>query len=433
MTIFIIFISITSFMMIMLIMVILLLIVKHNLSYNGLVKITINNKKIIEVNSGNSLLYTLANNNFFLPSACGGGATCLQCKCQVISGGGIILPIEEQHFTRKQKEENWRLACQVKIKEDNLKIIIPETVFGIKKWECYIKSNYNVSSFIKEIIIQLPDNEKIHFSPGGYIQIHVPKTFVEYQNIDITSHPKYHSDPNIFIIEWDKYNLWNLKMINKKNVVRAYSMANHPNEGENIIMLNVRIAIPPLNKKLSYKLNPGICSSYLFSRKISDKIIISGPYGDFFINEKSHSEMIYIGGGAGMAPMRSHIFHLFYNQQTTRKVSFWYGGRSRKELFYLEDFYKIQKKFSNFKFYVVLSEPSLDDNWIIKKNIDDKFGDGFVGFVHQLLLDKYLINHKSPENIEFYFCGPPIMNKAVLKMCDELGVPKNNLRFDDFG
>lgn len=429
MNIFIICITITSFMIIMLIMILLLLIVKYNISYHGLVKININNKKIIQVKSGNSLLYTLTNNNFFLPSACGGGATCLQCKCQVISGGGVILPIEEQSFTRKQKEENWRLACQVKIKDENLKIIIPDTVFGIKKWECYVKSNYNVSSFIKEFIIQLPDKEKIHFNPGGYIQIHVPKSIVEYKNIDVTSHPKYHSDPNTFIIEWDKYNLWDLNMINKKDVVRAYSMANHPNEGDNIIMLNVRIAIPPLNKKL----NPGICSSYIFSRKIGDKVTISGPYGDFFINEKSNSEMIYIGGGAGMAPMRSHIFHLFYNIKTKRKVSFWYGGRSRKELFYLEDFYKIQNQFANFNFYVVLSEPSLDDNWIIKNDIHDNLGDGFVGFVHQLLLDQYLIHHENPEDIEFYFCGPPMMNSSILKMCDELGVPKENIKFDDFG
>lgn len=428
----IVYITIISFMIIILIMVILLLIVKHNLSNNGLVKITINNKKIIEGKYGNSLLYTLTNNNFFLPSACGGGATCLQCKCQVISGGGVILPIEGQHFTRKQKEENWRLACQVKIKEDNLNIIIPDTVFGIKKWGCYVTSNYNVSSFIKEIILQLPDKEKINFYPGGYIQIHVPESFVEYKNIDITSHPKYHSDPNKFIIEWDKYNLWNLNMISKTNVVRAYSMANHPNEGEGIIMLNVRIAIPPLKKDSFFKMNPGISSSYIFSRKIGDKVTISGPYGNFFINENSTSEMIYIGGGAGMAPLRSHIFHLFYNKKTTRKVSFWYGGRSRKELFYLEDFYKIQNNFSNFKFYVVLSEPLLDDKWIIKKNIYDS-GDGFIGFVHQLLLDQYLINHKNLENIEFYFCGPPIMNKSVLEMCDELGVPKENIRFDDFG
>lgn len=428
-----IFISIISFMIIMLVMVILLLIVKHNLSYNGLVKIIINNKKIIEVKSGNSLLSTLSSNNYLLPSACGGGATCLQCKCQVISGGGIILPIEEQHFTRKQKEENWRLACQVKVKDDNLKIIIPETIFGIKKWECYVKSNYNVSSFIKEVIIELPYNEKIEFNPGGYIQIHVPKTYVEYKNIDVTSHPKYHSDPNKFIIEWDKYNLWNLTMINKKNIVRAYSMANHPNDIDNNIMLNVRIAIPPLNNKISNKLNPGISSSYIFSRKVGDKLTISGPYGNFFINEKSSSEMIYIGGGAGMAPMRSHIFHLFYNKKTKRKVSFWYGGRSKKELFYLEDFYEIQNKFSNFNFYVVLSEPLLDDKWIIKKNIYDKNGDGFIGFVHNLLLNQYLIYHENPEDIEFYFCGPPLMNNSVLKMCDELGVPKENIRFDDFG
>lgn len=424
-------ISITSFMMIMLIMIILLIIVKQTISHQGLVKITINNKKIIQVKSGNSLLSTLTNYNFFLPSACGGGATCLQCKCQVISGGGIILPIEEQHFTRKQKKENWRLACQVKIKDNNLKIIIPDKIFGIKKWECYVKSNYNVASFIKEFVLQLPDNEKIQFQPGGYIQIHVPKSFVEYKNIDITSHPKYHADPNTFKLEWDKYNLWKLNMMNNKNLVRAYSMANHPNEGENIIMLNVRIALPPLNNILS--VNPGICSSYIFSRNIGDKVTISGPYGEFFINDKSDSEMIYIGGGAGMAPLRSHIFHLFYNQKTQRKVSFWYGGRSRKELFYLEDFYQLEKQFDNFKFYVVLSDPLLNDHWIIKKNIYDPIGEGFIGFVHQILLDQYLIHHDNPEDIEFYFCGPPMMNKAVLKMCDELGVSKENIKFDDFG
>lgn len=428
----IIYLSITFFSFLIFIMVIILLIVKYYLSYSHIVNITINNKKKFKISSGNSLLFILNQLNIFLPSACGGNGTCLQCKCRVISGGGILLPTEEPYFSRKQKIDNWRLGCQVKVKKD-INIIIPESILGIKKLKCIVKSNYNVSSFIKELILEIPKEESIEFIPGSYIQVYVPKNInINYKNINITAHPKYHYDkPDKFESEWNKLNIWKYIMINKdNNITRAYSMANYPNEGKNIIILNVRISIPPLDKK---NINPGICSSYIFSRRIGDKIDISGPYGDFFINNKSDSEMIYIGGGAGMAPIRSHILHLFYNEKTKRKISFWYGGRSVNELFYIQDFYKIENLFPNFKFYLVLSNPKHYDKWIIKKDINDKNGNGFIGFVHQSLMDNYLIYHKNPKNIEFYFCGPPLMNNSVIKMCKDIGVPKQNIRFDDFG
>jgi Na+-transporting NADH:ubiquinone oxidoreductase subunit F len=354
------------------------------------------------------------------------------CKCQVIEGGGDPLPTEMNHLTRKQAADHWRLACQVKVKND-MTVKVPDEVFGIKKWECEVVSNYNVASFIKEFVVRLPEGENLHFEAGGYIQVDVPAITSEFKTMDITSHPRMGKKPDEFQAEWDKFKLWDLKMVNPEPIFRAYSMANHPAEG-NIIMLNIRIATPPWDRAANkwMDVNPGICSSFVFSRKPGDKVTISGPYGEFFIKE-TKNEMIYVGGGAGMAPLRSHLFHLFHTlKEKDRKVSFWYGGRSKRELFYMEDFRAIEKEFPNFKFYVVLSEPLPEDNWKVKDGLDGE-GDGFVGFVHQSLIDNYLGKHKAPEDIEFYFCGPPMMNNAVVKMCDEWGVPEENVAFDDFG
>ena len=423
--------SIVIFFAVIILLVSILLGAKAVLTPSGPVKITINGEKVIEVESGGTLLSTLGDNKIFLPSACGGGGTCVQCECQIHSGGGEILPTETPHFTRKEQAENYRLGCQVKVKED-MDISIPEEVFGIKKWQAKVVSNYNVASFIKEFIVELP--EDMDYKAGGYIQIEIPEGEVDYKNIDITAHPDDHpGEPDKFKMEWDKFGLWNLKMKNDDVVERAYSMASYPAEGRRI-MLNVRIATPPWDraKNAWMDVNPGIASSYIFNQKPGDTVTISGPYGEFFIKE-NESEMIYIGGGAGMAPMRSHLYHLFKTLETGRKVTYWYGGRSRRELFYLEHFYELERKFPNFKFYLVLSEPLPEDNWVEKKDIHDEKGDGFLGFVHQAVIDQYLVNHPEPEEIEFYFCGPPLMNQAVLKMCDDWGVPEENVAFDDFG
>lgn len=423
--------TIGAFLVVTLLLVSLLLFAKSKLSPSGAVKIEINGEKTIEVEAGNTILSTLSNEKIFLPSACGGGGTCAMCKCQVFEGGGEILPTEAPYFSRKEIQEDWRLGCQVKVKQD-MKIAIPEEIFGIKKWECEVVSNYNVASFIKEFVVRLPEGEHLDFEAGGYIQIDVPPTVVDFKDIDITSHPDLGRDPMDFKGEWDKFGLWDLKMKNTEEIFRAYSMANHPAEG-NIIMLNIRIATPPWDRAKNkwMDVNPGICSSYVFGCKPGDKVTISGPYGEFFIKDTG-SEMLYIGGGAGMAPMRSHLFHLFHTLKTDRKVSYWYGGRSKRELFYLEHFRKIEEEFPNFTFHVVLSEPLPEDNWNEKKSLDDE-GDGFTGFVHQAVIDQYLKKHDAPEDIEFYFCGPPLMNAAVLKMVDEWGVPPENVAFDDFG
>jgi Na+-transporting NADH:ubiquinone oxidoreductase subunit F len=331
----------------------------------------------------------------------------------------------------REAKDNWRLSCQVKVKQD-MNIRVPDEVFGVKKWEATVVSNYNVASFIKEFIVEVP--EDMNYEAGGYIQIEIPNCEIPFKSIDITAHPDEHpGDPQKFKIEWDKFNLWPLVMKNNGDVERAYSMASYPDEGRKI-MLNVRVATPPWDRAKNNwaDLNPGVASSYIFSRKPGDKVTISGPYGEFFINP-SDSEMLYIGGGAGMAPMRSHLYELFKTLKTGRKVSYWYGGRSRRELFYLEHFYSLEKEFPNFKFYVVLSEPLPEDNWTEKKDVDDVDGDGFLGFVHQAVIDQYLTRHESPEDIELYFCGPPLMNKAVLKMADDWGIPDENVRFDDFG
>ncbi len=421
--------SLVVFLILIILMVVGLLVAKSKLLPSGPVTIKINGEKDMEVSSGGTLLSTLGNSKIFLPSACGGGGTCIQCKCVVSEGGGQILPTEEPHFTRKEIAEGWRLGCQVKVKQDMV-IEVPEEVFGIKKWEAEVIRNWNVASFIKEFVVRIP--EDMDYKAGGYIQIEIPATEVKFKDMDITAHPEEHDDPNKFQLEWDKFNLWPLVMKNTEVVERAYSMASYPAEGRDI-MLNVRIATPPWdrNKNDWMDVNPGIASSYIFAKKPGDKVTISGPYGEFFINP-SEAEMVYVGGGAGMAPMRSHLYHLFKTLKTGRKVSYWYGGRSKRELFYLEHFRELEREFPNFKFYLVLSEPLEEDNWKVKDGMEGE-GDGFVGFVHQAVIDNYLNHHEAPEDIEFYFCGPPLMNKAVEKMCDDFGVPPENVRFDDFG
>lgn len=405
--------SIAIFLIVILLLVGILLFAKKKLTPQGSVKIDINGEKQFEVESGNSLLSTLSNNEVFLPSACGGGGSCGMCKCRVIEGGGTILPTEVNFFTRKQQSEHWRLGCQVKVRED-LKILVPESVLGVKKWECEVISNRNVATFIKEFVVKLPDNQKLNFRSGGYIQIDVPTIEVNYAN-DIEVDEEYKAD-------WDNMKLWSLTMKNSEPTFRAYSMANHPAE-DNIIMLNVRIATPPWdrNKGTFANVNPGVCSSYIYSRKPGDKVTISGPYGEFFVKD-SQNEMMFIGGGAGMAPMRSHIFHQFNTLSTNRKTTFWYGARSKREIFYEDQFRAIEQKFSNFKFNIALSEPKPDDNWT-----------GYVGFIHQVIFDNYLKNHKNPEDIEYYLCGPPMMTAAVREMLYNLGVPDNMIAFDDFG
>ncbi|MBK6903202.1 MAG: NADH:ubiquinone reductase (Na(+)-transporting) subunit F [Saprospirales bacterium] len=417
-------ISIGVFGAIMLLLAFLLIYAKRKLVAQGEVRIIINGKEDVPVmvKPGNSLLVSLANNNIYLPSACGGGGTCAMCECHIHEGGGDVLPTELNHLTRKEVAEHKRLACQVKVRQD-MKIHIPEEIFGIKKWECEVVSNYNVATFIKEFVVRLPEGENLEFESGGYIQIDVPVITCDFKGIDITSHPRMGKKPDEFKPEWDKFNLWTLKMVNEEPIFRAYSMANHPAEG-NIVMLNIRIATPPWDRKSNnwMQVNPGICSSFVFTRKPGDKVTISGPYGEFFI-KPTKKEMVYIGGGAGMAPLRSHIFHLFHTLKTRdRKVSYWYGGRSSRELFYTEDFRNIEKDFDNFQYHIALSEPTPEDNWT-----------GPVGFIHKVVLDNYLKNHPEPEEIEYYLCGPPLMLQAVMKMLDDLGVPEQNIAFDDFG
>ncbi|GHA27502.1 Na(+)-translocating NADH-quinone reductase subunit F [Salinimicrobium marinum] len=422
--------SVIVFLVLILILVSVLLGAKAKLIPSGPVKINVNGEKDLEVGSGGTLLSTLGQEKLFLPSACGGGGTCVQCKCIVSEGGGSILPTEEPHFTRKEIAQGWRLGCQVKVKQD-MKIQIPEEVFGIKKWQATVVSNYNVASFIKEFVVEIP--EDMDYKAGGYIQIEIPKCEVKFEDMDITAHPEEHpGDPKKFHEEWDKFGLWPLVMRNVETVERAYSMASYPAEGRRI-MLNVRVATPPWDrdKNAWSDVNPGIASSFIFNQKKGDKVTISGPYGEFFINH-SEAEMLYVGGGAGMAPMRSHLYHLFRTLKTGRKVTYWYGGRSKRELFYTEHFRALEKDFPNFKFYIALSEPLEEDNWKVKDGIHGE-GDGFVGFIHQVVIDNYLNHHDEPEDIEFYFCGPPLMNKAVEKMTDDFGVPAENVRFDDFG
>ncbi|MBN1158558.1 MAG: NADH:ubiquinone reductase (Na(+)-transporting) subunit F [Bacteroidales bacterium] len=404
--------SIAVFLGIILILVSMLLYAKAKLTPSGNVKIIINDERELDVAPGSTLLSTLSENKLYLPSACGGGGTCGLCRCQLLEGGGAILPTETDFFTRREIHDKWRLGCQVKVRED-LRIHVPEEVLGIKKWECEVVSNHNVATFIKEFVLELPQGETLKFRPGGYVQIDVPEFEMSFRDIDVE---------NRFHDEWDKFSMWDLKVKNTTPTFRAYSMANHPAEG-NIVILNIRIATPPWDKSRSAFKNvpPGICSSYIFSRKPGDKVMLSGPYGEFFIKDTGN-EMVYIGGGAGMAPLRSHIFHLFHTLKTGRKVSYWYGARSKREIFYEEDFRKIEKKFPNFRFHIALSEPQSEDHW-----------KGYTGFIHQVLYDEYLSTHEFPEDIEYYLCGPPMMNEAVLQMLYNLGVPDEMVDFDDFG
>ena len=390
----------------------ILVIVRKKLTPQGKVKININNEKNIEVEPGSSLLATLANEQIFLPSACGGGGNCGMCKCQVLEGGGTILPTETGFFSRKEQLDHWRLGCQVKVRED-MKIAINPQIFGIKKWECEVVSNRNVATFIKEFVVKLPEGEHLKFESGGYIQIDVPKCDVNYKDIQVNEE---------YVKDWEKFHMFDLVMHNPEPQFRAYSMASYPAE-DNIIMLNVRIATPPFDRVNGgfMKVNPGVCSSYIYSLKPGDKVTISGPYGEFHVKDTKR-EMIFIGGGAGMAPMRSHILDQFLTKHTDRKASFWYGGRSLGELFYIDDFKKIEADNPNFSFNIALSAPLPEDNWT-----------GYVGNIHEVLFENYLKNHPEPEEIEYYLCGPPMMTQAVLNMLDNLGVPKEMIMFDDFG
>jgi Na+-transporting NADH:ubiquinone oxidoreductase subunit F len=426
--------SIVAFTVIILLLVFILLFAQSKLVQSGPVNIIINGdtKNPIVTTAGSTLLSTLSAQKIFLPSACGGGGTCAMCKCIVEDGGGDVLPTEVGHLSRAEQKDNVRLSCQVKVKQD-MQIKIPDEIFGIKKWETTVISNYNVSTFIKEFVMQLPEGETLEFEAGGYVQIDVPVIEVDFKTMDIAPKPELGHPDDVFQADWDNFKLWDLTMTNDEQIFRAYSMANHPAEG-NIVMLNIRIATPPWDRGAGkwMDVNPGICSSYVFSRKIGDKVTISGPYGEFAINN-TEREMIYIGCGAGMAPLRAQIFHLFHTEKTSRKVTYWYGGRSKKELFYTNHFRKIEKDFPNFQFNIALSEPLPDDNWKIKKSLDDKEGDGYLGFIHLALFDNYLKDHPDPEEVEYYLCGPPLMNAAVLKMLDDMGIPPENVRFDDFG
>ena len=372
------------------------------------IKITINGDAdgTIETDAGGTLLNTLSSNGVMLPSACGGGGTCGVCRCQVLAGGGDILPTEQQHINFRDAKENWRLSCQVKVRDD-LQVQVPDEVFSINKWQCEVISNNSVATFIREFVLRMPEGEELNHKSGGYIQIEVPPYEIDFGK-DIEVEEEYRED-------WERMNLFALGAKNTLPIQRAYSMANHPAEG-NIVMLNVRIATPPRGMQVQ----PGLASSYVYARKPGDVVTISGPYGEFFIQE-TEREMCYIGGGAGMAPLRAHIFHLFHTLQTGRKVSYWYGARSKREIFYEDHFRAIEEKFPNFSFHIALSEPLPEDNWT-----------GPVGFIHQVVLNEYLGKHDAPEDVEYYLCGPPLMLTAVQKMLYDLGVEPEMIRYDEF-
>lgn len=390
-------------------LVCVILMAKKALIPSGDVSIVVNEQQTLTVPAGGKLLGALAENKIFVSSACGGGGTCAQCKVKVFSGGGDILATETGHINKREAREGERLSCQVTVKQD-MKIEVPEEVFETKKWECTVRSNDNVATFIKELVLELPEGEEVGFKAGGFIQIEVPPHTVDYKNFAVQD--EYHED-------WDKFDIWRYKSTVDETVFRAYSMANYPGE-EGIIMLNVRIASPP--PRAPEGTPPGKVSSFIFDLKPGDKCTISGPYGEFFIKE-TQNEMVYIGGGAGMAPLRSHIFELLKGQaESGRKISYWYGGRSLRELFYVDEFRALEEKFPNFSFHIALSDPLPEDNWT-----------GLTGFIHQVLQDEYLKDHKAPEDIEYYICGPPMMLSAVQGMLDNLGVEPENIAFDDFG
>lgn len=403
----IVFLGVFMFTAIVLALVVIILFAKSRLVSSGPVKLKINDGEEIAISAGGKLLNVLADQKIFISSACGGGGTCGQCKCKVLSGGGDLLPTEASHVSKKEAKEGVRLSCQVAVKNDMV-IEVPEEVFGVRKWTCKVKSNHNVATFIKELVLELPTGEDVPFRAGGYIQIECPPHLVNYKDFIIED--EYRTD-------WDKFNMWQYTSKVDEDVLRAYSMASYPEE-KGIIMLNVRIASPPPNKA---GIAPGKMSSYIFNLKPGDDVIISGPYGEFFARE-TKKEMIFIGGGAGMAPMRSHIFDQFKRLKTDRKVSFWYGARSKKEMFYIEDFDSIAKDNPNFEWHVALSDPLPEDNW-----------DGYVGFIHNVVYEQYLKNHPAPEDCEFYMCGPPIMNQCVIDMLISIGVEREDIMLDDFG
>ncbi|MBR30967.1 MAG: NADH:ubiquinone reductase (Na(+)-transporting) subunit F [Spirochaetaceae bacterium] len=389
-------------------LVAIITVLERKLVAQGNVHININDndEKSIDVAAGSNLLSALSEAGIYLPSACGGGGTCAMCRCQITEGGGDILPTEEGHFSRKEIKEQWRLSCQVKVKND-MKIHVPDEIFSIQKFKTKVRSNNNVATFIKELVLEIEPGSEMDFDAGGYIQIYIPPYHLNFKEFDVEK--EYHED-------WDKFNLWRYNASNDEEIFRAYSMANHPAEG-NIVMLNVRIATPPPNKDVP----PGIASSYIFNLKPGDEVDVSGPYGEFFIKETDR-EMVYIGGGAGMAPLRSHIFHLFHTLKTGRKVSYWYGARSLREVFYEEHFREIEKQFPNFSFHLALSDPLPEDKY-----------EGPTGFIHEVVLREYLDKHEDPSEIEYYLCGPPLMLSAVQKMLYDLGVEKEMIAFDDFG
>lgn len=402
--------GVVMFTFVVVALVALLLMARNALVATGKVKIVINgnDEAPMQVEAGGTLLATLAAQKLFIPSACGGGGTCGVCLVKVEAGGGNLLPTEETHINRGMARQGLRLSCQVKVKQD-MRIRVPESLFAVKKWECTVVSNRNVATFIKEFKVRLPQGERIAFTSGDYIQIEIPPYECAYADFEIE--PQYRD-------EWDRYDMWRYRAKNDEKVERAYSMANYPDEGPDLVMLNVRIASPPPN--LPHVL-PGKASSYIFSRKPGDKVVLSGPFGEFHI-QPTEREMVFIGGGAGMAPLRSHILRLLRTNATSRKMSYWYGARSLREMFYVEDFDDLAARFPNFQWHIALSEPKPEDNWT-----------GYTGFIHQVVRDAYLARHPAPEECEYYLCGPPVMNKAVLKMLDDLGVEPENIRLDDFG
>lgn len=399
--------GIILFTLIIMALVFLILGARSRLVSTGDVNIIINDEKTITTKPGSKLLGALADADLFVSSACGGGGTCGQCKVKIFEGGGSILPTEESHITKREANDGERLSCQVSVKQD-MKIEVPEEVFGVKKWECTVRSNHNVATFIKELVLELPEGEDVKFRAGGFIQIECPPHSVEYKNFTIED--DYRGD-------WDRYDMWRYKSVVKEDVVRAYSMANYPLE-KGIVMLNVRIASPPPDRD---DIPPGQMSSYIFDLKPGDKVTISGPFGEFFAKD-TDKEMVFIGGGAGMAPMRSHIFDQLGRLKSKRKMTFWYGARSLREMFYTEDFDQLAAENDNFTWNVALSDPLPEDNW-----------QGYTGFIHNVLYDNYLKDHPAPEDCEFYICGPPMMNAAVIRLLEDLGVERENILLDDFG
>ncbi len=399
--------GVVLFTLIVIALVSVILMARSRLVSTGNVNITINGEKTISVPAGGKLLQTLAAEKLFVPSACGGGGTCAQCRVKVHSGGGSILPTEESHITKREASCGDRLSCQVAVKQD-MEIEVPEEVFGVKKWECTVRSNDNVATFIKALVLELPEGEDVNFRAGGYIQIAAPPHKLGYKDFDVAE--EYRED-------WDKFNLWRYESVVNEPIERAYSMANYPEE-KGIIMLNVRVASPPPG---SDGIPPGKMSSYIFNLKPGDKVTISGPFGEFFARD-TDKEMIFVGGGAGMAPMRSHIFDQLKRLNSKRKISFWYGARSRREMFFTEDFDQLAAENPNFEWHVALSDALPEDDW-----------KGYTGFIHNVLLEEYLKNHPAPEDCEYYMCGPPIMNQSVINMLLNLGVDREDIMLDDFG